>query len=280
MQVVIEKDPVAFLNKYETWLRRKTLENSLILGVLRGCKIGIYKNPLFFIVVENEKTLLLSMRTPSKNLIISGDGSKETFEALARFLVKEGIEIPWAIGSSGKVKGFLDFYGGLTNKEFVFDKKTNIYSLTKVIMPENIEGKLVLATQDDLEFLAKCKYDFNRDILPEEHHLTMEEARDKKAKNINEKNVAVWKVNGENVAEIVFDNLEYMSHIRDVYTLPEFRKRGYASAMTAKISQMLLDKGCDSVCLFADADDSTSNGVYQRIGFNHVTNSAAYVLKD
>jgi len=280
MQVVIEKDPIAFLNKYEAWLRQKTSENNLILGVLNGCKTGKYKEGIFLAVVENEKPLLLAVQTPPKNLVLSEDGSKESLKVLVEFLVKEDIKVPGSIGSPDNVKFFIESYGSLVGKEFAPDMVMHIYSVNKVVVPEKIEGKLVFATQDDLEFSTKSLYDFSRESMPETEHLNIEELREKTLKSIQKGKVAIWKVNNKDVAIIVFDNLEYMGRITNVYTPPEFRKRGYAAAMTAQISQMLLDRGCDSVCLFADATNPTSNGVYQRIGYKHVTDSIVYVLKD
>jgi predicted GNAT family acetyltransferase len=54
-----------------------------------------------------------------------------------------------------------------------------------------------------------------------------------------------------------------------VYTLPEARGRGFGSAITAVVARVLLAQGA-TVMLYADADNPTSNGVYERLGFRAV----------
>jgi len=55
-----------------------------------------------------------------------------------------------------------------------------------------------------------------------------------------------------------------------VYTPPELRRRGYAGAVTAAVSQAALDAGADNVVLFTDVANPTSNSVYQRLGYRPV----------
>jgi uncharacterized protein len=52
-----------------------------------------------------------------------------------------------------------------------------------------------------------------------------------------------------------------------VFTPPELRGRGYGSAITGALAQLLLDEGQTWVSLFADNANPVSNGIYQRLGF-------------
>lgn len=58
--------------------------------------------------------------------------------------------------------------------------------------------------------------------------------------------------------------------IGPVYTPPEHRRRGYATAATAALSQRLLDSGCAACYLFTELNNSTSNHIYQSIGYKAV----------
>ena len=55
-----------------------------------------------------------------------------------------------------------------------------------------------------------------------------------------------------------------------VYTPPERRRHGYATALTAALSQHLLDTGRRYCYLFTDVANTTSNGIYQKIGYKPV----------
>jgi len=52
-----------------------------------------------------------------------------------------------------------------------------------------------------------------------------------------------------------------------VYTPPERRGRGYASALVAAVSQIVLDRGFSFCTLYTDLSNPTSNRIYQRIGY-------------
>jgi predicted GNAT family acetyltransferase len=58
--------------------------------------------------------------------------------------------------------------------------------------------------------------------------------------------------------------------INAVYTPPEFRRRGYASACVAEVSQRMLDSGRKFCFLFTDLANPTSNKIYKAIGYRHV----------
>ncbi len=55
--------------------------------------------------------------------------------------------------------------------------------------------------------------------------------------------------------------------IGPVYTPPEQRGHGYATAVVAGLSQELLDKGFAFVTLYTDLANPTSNHIYQDIGY-------------
>ena len=55
-----------------------------------------------------------------------------------------------------------------------------------------------------------------------------------------------------------------------VYTPPELRRRGYASALTAAASQAELDRGRRWCFLFTNLANPTSNRIYQAIGYRPI----------
>src|SRR5438045_3645778 len=52
-----------------------------------------------------------------------------------------------------------------------------------------------------------------------------------------------------------------------VYTPPELRRRGYASAAVSTLTKKLLDAGRKFVFLFTDLSNPTSNKIYQKMGY-------------
>ena len=64
-----------------------------------------------------------------------------------------------------------------------------------------------------------------------------------------------------------------MSRVAPVYTPPEHRANGYGSAVTAAVSQHVMNAGATSVVLFTDLANPTSNSIYQKIGYRPVYDS-------
>ena len=54
--------------------------------------------------------------------------------------------------------------------------------------------------------------------------------------------------------------------ILSVYTPPEHRRHGYASACVAAASAWALAQGADACALYTDLANPTSNKIYQAIG--------------
>lgn len=64
--------------------------------------------------------------------------------------------------------------------------------------------------------------------------------------------------------------------ISRVYTPSEHRRRGYATALVAQLSQHLLDSGRQFCFLFTDLANPTSNSIYRKIGYEGVCDYAEY----
>ena len=61
-----------------------------------------------------------------------------------------------------------------------------------------------------------------------------------------------------------------------VYTPPEKRRRGYASALVAALSQEQLDGGKKFCFLYTELANATSNKIYQQVGYEPVSDVDEY----
>ena len=64
-----------------------------------------------------------------------------------------------------------------------------------------------------------------------------------------------------------------------VYTPPEYRGRGNASACVAALTRQLLERGWDWCALFVDTDDPVASGLYRKLGFREVARFRNYAAK-
>jgi GNAT superfamily N-acetyltransferase len=83
--------------------------------------------------------------------------------------------------------------------------------------------------------------------------------------------VLVWEAGGRPVSVAgVTRQVAGMIRVGPVYTPPELRGHGYASAVTAAVSRRAREAGAAEVLLYTDLANPTSNSVYQRIGYRAV----------
>jgi predicted GNAT family acetyltransferase len=59
-----------------------------------------------------------------------------------------------------------------------------------------------------------------------------------------------------------------------VYTPKEYRRQGFGSAVTIAATRQGLDDGAQRCILYADLANPTSNGIYLRMGYRPVGDSA------
>jgi predicted GNAT family acetyltransferase len=149
-----------------------------------------------------------------------------------------------------------------------------IYRLSTLIPPRGVSGRGRQIERKDVELLAQWSVDFEAEALEEGR--TVEEGRKdiegRLASDPRERGMFVWEDGGQVVCMAGYGGPTANSlRIAPVYTPPEFRRRGYAAACTAAACEWILGRaGKQFVTLFADLANTTSNGVYQRIGFEAV----------
>ena len=83
--------------------------------------------------------------------------------------------------------------------------------------------------------------------------------------------LSVWQAGGRPVSMGgVSRQVAGMVRIGPVYTPPDLRGHGYASAITADLSRRAREAGAAEVLLYTDLDNPVSNSIYQRIGYRAV----------
>ena len=87
----------------------------------------------------------------------------------------------------------------------------------------------------------------------------------------------IWELDGVPVSVAGFGSPTSIGiRIGPVYTPPELRRRGFASALTADLSRRMLDRGYRFCFLYTDLSNPFSNKVYLRVGYEFVCESADY----
>ena len=133
------------------------------------------------------------------------------------------------------------------------------------VNPVQVPGGPLQATVQDRETIARFYGGFLRDIGQAD--LPREQLLDAADGIIRAGNLRFWQASGELVCMAgVMHRTARHARVGMVYTPPEHRSHGYASALVASVSAGILGEGLQPM-LYADAANPISNKVYRNIGY-------------
>ena len=194
-------------------------------------------------------------------------------------------ELPGVVGAEPEAERFADLWSQRTGRRARTNMRQGIYALEQVQPPSAVPGSARVATADDREPALRWWIDFGEEVLHEggpgrdraeatlDHRLSSPSA-----------GILLWEDGGERVSFAGCGGPTPNGiRIGPVYTPPELRGRGYATALSAELSQRLLDgrlyEGGRRFCfLYTDLANPTSNAIYERIGYHRVAESAEIVF--
>lgn len=208
-------------------------------------------------------------------------GPEEAAVALARTLHAREEEVGGVNGAMPTVSVVADELARLAGGQVVEDMATRIFEVTDVVLPPAPAGRLRRARPDDV---GVCSDWFDRFDAEADAQAGREPgpAGRVDSRRVPERVAAgtlwVWDVDSQPVHASVLEPPAYgMSRVALVYTPPEHRGHGYAARAVAELAATRLGEG-SRVCLFADRDNPVSTGVYERIGFRAVVDTADLLL--
>ena len=136
--------------------------------------------------------------------------------------------------------------------------------------------------REDEELVLEWYANFHRDGLgddPDPSRVKKQVLRYMNAEKLY-RGLMIWDLDGKPVSMAGYSGPTPNGiRIGAVYTPPDLRRKGYASACTAGLSQHLLDLGFQFCFLFTDLLNPTSNHIYQQIGFEPVCDVDQYSFK-
>jgi len=147
-------------------------------------------------------------------------------------------------------------------------RRMRLFRLGGLVWPDpRPEGSARRATELDRDLLIEWLDAFVREVgdPPRQDHGAVADER------LSYDGMTVWEVDGAPASVAgVTRTVAGMIRVGPVYTPPALRRRGYAGAATAAVSQAALDAGARVVVLYTDLANPTSNALYQRLGYRPV----------
>lgn len=279
MQVKRFTDLDEFERLAQPFLMRREAEHNLLLGLTSGLRAGEYDvEPYLACVIAGGEPVLVALRTPPHNVILSHvEGATDDVEHALALLAEDVKEtyagaVPGVIASKPFSAGFAQVWQQLTGQAHKLNRAERIYQLERVTPPKGVVGHMRRIKREDRGLCLRWTAGFLEEALDETDPVQAEKTCGRFADSPPEvRGLYLWEVDGVPVSMA-----GYMRPtpngicIGAVYTPPEQRRRGYAGALVAAVSQMMLDAGKHFCFLFTDLANPTSNRIYQAIGYRPV----------
>lgn len=266
-----------FHEKAGVWLAQKEAENSLTLGITSNLlsKIPADRQEHHFWIVEEEGILKgAAFWTPPYKFTIT-QMEKDCLIELANELRAAFPHIPGVGGPKEAAKHFSHFWNLKTQKSPRLETSMRIYQLEKVEPLPPSPGTMVQATVEDTDLLVQWTKALNEEADlndPVDPRKIVEGY-------IREQRLFLWN-DGQNRCMAGHSRATPHSlSVNMVFTPPDFRRQGYATSLVAALSQKILDSGKKFCFLYTDLLNPTSNGIYQKIGYQPVCDWSAYQFK-
>lgn len=267
MQVHLFDDPSAFWQEAGAFLGSDPFSPNVIAvhvaAVLAGARPH-HERDMWASVTEGRRVAGLAMHTPPHNLFVSRMSARAASK-LAEQLARLGHEVPGVNGEVGAAAAFAGRWQQLKKRTPVHTGARRLYRLTKLSPPANTTGGARLAGPADVALVAGWMNAFHDEAMPERAH---EEYRLGAEQKVVAREIVLWLAGEVPVSMAGFSKpAAGVARIGPVYTPPQKRRHGFASAATAAAARLAKEEGAKEVVLYTDLANPTSNAIYQAIGF-------------
>lgn len=262
MRVIPHEDIGEFVREAMPWLEREPVRHNLIATLIAARASGdhpVEEGLILWTIADGEGAIAgVAIQTPPMPMIIT-DMPPAALEALAGAAKAQGLQR--FNGPNTRRLAELIAGGGAVLQS----RGSGLHRLRRVVPPEDVPGHARLALPRDFEVVFPWVHGFQADVGDDEK-LTESQVEARIANG----RLWVWEHDGELLSMTARTQpVHGVVRVNFVYTPPELRGHGYASALVAAVSREILDEGNIPI-LYTDLANPTSNKIYAAVGFEKI----------
>jgi predicted GNAT family acetyltransferase len=267
-----------FLETARAGLEVREATNSLMLGLcgqILQHPSWTGSRPCLLTVSDGHVLALAAIMTPPHRLIVAGfpAASPGAADTLVSALVQSRWNVPGVLGPTEAAAPVADAWVRVGRVRCELTRTQRVYALRELRALEIAPGRLRLASVRDFDLLARWRYQFTMGIFGTANRRQSDRIMLERVEN---RDVYVWE-DGRPVSMAMKTRPTRRGiTVSYVYTPPELRGRGYATACVSELSRVLLAAGWEFCGLFADVDNPTAVHVYEKIGYQPITEYQEY----
>lgn len=275
-------DAALFYQQAASFLLEREAEHNLLLGLIEELKRGTsrYLDPPYLALVRHTgAAIAVALRTPPHPVVLSHTPQPAALELLAADLQANYETLPGVNSEAGSSKSFADIWQRQTGQAYDLDMALRIYKLESVNPVMGVPGSIRRVTATDHDLLKRWMIAFRIEAggtAPENIDHAGIERTIAEALKFEMLGRFFWEDNGPVSLAGFTGPTPNGIRIGPVYTPPDLRRKGYASALVAALSQQLLDEGRQFCFLYTDLANPTSNHIYMDIGYQPVCDVNVY----
>jgi hypothetical protein len=273
-----QKDILPALLKHEA-------ENNLPLGILSNLIAGEFQEepPYLAALLEDGQVELAVIRTPPYPALFSYREQPLAEGALGLIIADLwsvfGAQLSGLTGNKALVSSLVSRWEERSSVQAELQMAMRIYQLDEVQPVPDPDGRLRKAEGRDRDLLLDWYAGFQQEAMgTEPGRDQVERGVDRFLKaNPEQRGMVFWEIHGKPVSMAGYSGpTPHGIRIGAVYTPPEHRRHGFATACVAALSSSLLESGYSFCFLFTDLLNPTSNAIYQQIGYRPVSDVDTY----
>jgi hypothetical protein len=247
-------------------LLQHEVQNNLPIGFIKNQRGADTSDWLMATVKDDTGSILLTAAcTPPFNILLFETGNKPVdaaVQCLSAELKGMDFQLPGVMAEQDLARRFARYF---TGNDYHRHQSMIIMRLDTVSEIPSAPGNCRPLTEDDLFFAPYWEHAFAEECRVEVYDIPANVARMKK--RLERQSQFIWEDRVPVSQAAHGRSTENGAVVNSVYTPPHFRGRGYATSLVAAVSQRLLDQGYKFTCLFADAENPISCGIYRKIGY-------------
>jgi predicted GNAT family acetyltransferase len=245
-------------------------------------KTDLYKDPYMACVEDDRGIIAAAMRTPPFVLLLSHIVDDRAIPVIAEDVRRVYDTLVNVVGEKVFSLAFAECWQGLNAQSFHLAREQRTHKLEWLKPVQGVSGEYRLPSSADRDQLVNWLMAFANEALD---GMTYEEAEKRTDDRLKVdpaiSGLRLWYDGGVPVSYAGYAGpTPNGMRIGPVYTPPELRGRGYASACVAALSQELLDGGRKFCFLFTDLSNPTANHIYQTIGYEPVCDVDEYQFEN
>jgi predicted GNAT family acetyltransferase len=273
MSVRVTNDPAEFASTVFPFLEKDPVLHTVLLSNVQDRATGVLADPSLPVFVSvhaaDGQVVGASMRTPGRGIFLGGLADA-LVPAVVDAFAAAAPEADVVEGTATAARLFAEGWSSRFGKEYNETRGTRLHKLERFV-EQQADGSPRQAAKADVALCVQWTDAFGVDVgMPSPSNHSWIEAR------VELGRLWLWELEGQPVSLVGHQATVLGStRVGPVYTPPEHRGHGYASALTAFVSRRILDRG-SAACLYTDLANPTSNKIYAAIGYEPVADFVRY----